>query len=115
MKRTPEKASCAFRKDGGDDPDVTTGALIYAEAAYSEAPGINILGGEGVGRVTRPGLDQPVGEAAINKVPREMIIKEVGEIMSVYGCEGGLQLTVSVPGGEKIAEKTFNPRLGFSC
>ncbi|MBQ3292369.1 MAG: cobalamin biosynthesis protein CbiD [Mogibacterium sp.] len=110
---TPDSVKCAVRKDGGDDPDVTTGALIYAEVAFAEETGVRILGGEGVGRVTRPGLDQPVGEAAINSVPRAMITEAIAEVCRLYDHEGGITVTISVPGGEKIAEHTFNPRLGI--
>jgi cobalt-precorrin-5B (C1)-methyltransferase len=73
--------SCAVRKDSGDDPDITDGALICAEVALSDMPGIRIDGGEGVGRVTRPGLYQPVGNAAINSTPRRMIREAVQEAM----------------------------------
>lgn len=118
ISRTEASVKCAVRKDGGDDPDVTTGALVYAEVRYdpderTEDNKIRILGGEGVGRITRPGLDQPVGEAAINSVPRAMITREVGEVCGLYDYAGGLTVTISVPGGEKIAEHTFNPRLGI--
>ncbi|MCR4772402.1 MAG: cobalt-precorrin-5B (C(1))-methyltransferase CbiD [Oscillospiraceae bacterium] len=105
--------SCAVEKDGGDDPDVTTGALIYARVALSGAPGIVIDGGEGVGRVTKPGLDQPVGAAAINSVPRKMIRENVEEVCRLADHPGGLSVTIYVPGGDKIAERTFNPRLGI--
>ena len=74
------RVSCAVRKDGGDDPDATNGALVYAEVTRSEDAGIHISGGPGVGRVTRPGLQQPVGEAAINRVPRSMITKEAAAV-----------------------------------
>ena len=80
-----EAVSCAVRKDSGDDPDVTDGALIYAQVALSETPGIRIEGGRGVGRVTRPGLDQPVGEAAINSTPRRMIEEAVRDVLVKYG------------------------------
>lgn len=116
ITRSETSVRCAVRKDGGDDPDVTTGALIYAEVAYDRNcgdAGITILGGEGVGRVTRPGLDQPVGEAAINSVPRQMITREVAEVCELCDYEGGITVTISVPGGEEIAERTFNPRLGI--
>ena len=107
--------SCGVIKDGGDDPDVTTGATILA--AVSLLPGkpqeIIIDGGEGVGRVTAPGLDQPVGNAAINSVPRSMIEEEVRQVMELFDCQDGLSVTISVPGGREIAEKTFNPRLGI--
>lgn len=105
-------ASCAVRKDSGDDPDVTNGALVYVRVEKSP-DGICIDGGEGVGRVTRPGLDQPVGAAAINSTPREMIAKELLETAEEYGYEGGFSILVSIPGGEELAKRTFNPRLGI--
>ncbi|MBQ9438106.1 MAG: cobalamin biosynthesis protein CbiD, partial [Lachnospiraceae bacterium] len=74
---------------------------------------ILIDGGKGVGRVTRPGLDQPVGEAAINHVPREMILKEVKEVCALFDFHGSLSVTISIPEGETLAKKTFNPRLGI--
>ena len=113
IHKTAESVKCAVRKDGGDDPDVTTGALIYAEVRLSDSEGIRLDGGKGVGRVTRPGLDQPVGEAAINSVPRTMIKQEVSEVAKVCGYDGGFEVIISVPGGEEIAERTFNPRLGI--
>lgn len=79
----PDAVSCAVRKDSGDDPDITNHALIYAKAARSDIPGIRIDGGEGVGRVTKPGLDQPVGNAAINSTPKRMIREAVLEVMEV--------------------------------
>ena len=75
--REPDFVSCAVRKDGGDDPDVTTGMLIFARAEKKMSSGVEIDGGRGVGRVTKKGLEQPVGAAAINRVPREMITREV--------------------------------------
>lgn len=81
MTDFPTAVSCAVRKDSGDDPDITNHALIYVEAALSDTPGIQIDGGEGVGRVTRPGLDQPVGNAAINSTPRRMIREAVLEAL----------------------------------
>ncbi|MBO4330793.1 MAG: cobalamin biosynthesis protein CbiD [Oscillospiraceae bacterium] len=105
--------SCAVEKDGGDDPDVTSGALIFARVSLSDAPGIVIDGGEGVGRVTKPGLDQPVGAAAINSVPRRMIRENTEEVCRLADYSGGLIVTIYVPGGDKIAERTFNPRLGI--
>ena len=113
IKKTADSVKCAVRKDGGDDPDVTTGALIYAEVRFSDAVGIRLDGGEGVGRITRPGLDQPVGEAAINSVPRSMIKKEVNEVAEACGYDSGFDVIISVPGGEEIAARTFNPRLGI--
>lgn len=105
--------SCAVEKDGGDDPDITTGIRIYAKVSFCASPGIAIEGGQGVGRVTRPGLDQPAGSAAINRVPREMIAKEVAQVCCLADYEGGLRVEISVPEGERLAEKTFNPRLGI--
>ena len=111
--------SCAVRKDSGDDPDVTDGALIYARAALSQKPGIRIEGGKGVGRVTRPGLDQPVGAAAINSTPRKMIAEAVREMLVEYRGEDslltgpGIEVTISVPQGEELAAKTFNGKLGI--
>jgi len=115
ISRSANEVSCAVEKDGGDDPDVTTGAYIYARVAYSERePGtVYIDGGEGVGRVTLPGLDQPVGNAAINSVPRQMIDAEVREVMQLFDYGGSLDVTIYVPDGELIAEKTFNSRLGI--
>ena len=141
---TGECVRCAVLKDGGDDPDVTSGCRIYAEVRAEDGPedreGIDerevngglhnttdgregdcglhnatvvIHGGEGIGRVTKPGLDQPVGEAAINHVPREMIEQGVQEICRIFDHTGRVDVTISVPGGEEIARKTFNPRLGI--
>ena len=117
--RRGEAVSCAVRKDSGDDPDVTDGALIYARVALSETPGIRIEGGRGVGRVTRPGLDQPVGEAAINSTPRRMIEEAVREVLVKYRDEDsiltlpGIEVTISVPRGEELAARTFNGKLGI--
>lgn len=113
IKRSENSVSCAVRKTAGDDPDITDGALIYSEVSIRES-GFSIDGGKGVGRVTRPGLDQPVGAAAINRVPREMIEKEVREVCSFAGYSGGLKIIISVPEGERLAEKTFNPKLGIA-
>lgn len=110
---TKDRAVCAVRKAGGDDPDVTAGLLIYAAASYGLHNNIEIYGGEGVGRVTRPGLDQPVGEAAINSVPRQMITSAVRNVCEMAGYDGGIDITVFVPGGEEAARRTFNPRLGI--
>lgn len=150
IKRSETEVSCAVEKDGGDDPDVTTGALIYSTVRFRtvstghevknggagekvlpdnnsiesvnrqkydknnvESVDIHIDGGIGVGRVTKPGLDQPVGNAAINHVPREMIIKEVTEVCELLDYKGGLDIEISVPTGAELADKTFNPRLGI--
>lgn len=108
-----EIAFCAVRKDGGDDADATDGAQIEARVTRTQQPGIVIDGGPGVGRVTQPGLDQPVGAAAINRVPRQMIEQEVLSVCRANGCEGGLHVEICVPGGEELAKKTFNPQLGI--
>ena len=108
---------CAVRKESGDDPDITNGSLIVVKVSHGREGQslreIRIEGGEGVGRVTRPGLDQPVGAAAINSVPRQMIEQEVRQVMELFDHEGTLEVVVSVPGGRELAEKTFNPRLGI--
>ncbi len=105
-------AVCAVKKDSGDDPDITNGILVYSKA--EKIPfGVEIEGGEGVGRVTKAGLDQPVGAAAINSVPRKMISGAVSEICEKYDYLGGIKITVFVPGGEEIAKKTYNPRMGI--
>lgn len=108
-----EEASCAIRKDAGDDPDATNGLKVYALVKKEEEPGIHIDGGAGVGRVTRDGLEQPVGSAAINRVPRQMIREALKEVSQFFGYTGGLSVVISIPGGEEAAGKTFNPRLGI--
>lgn len=130
IRRGENEVSCAVEKDGGDDPDITTGAWIYAKVSYAsdsdekeskrgpeerrnQQPELRIEGGMGVGRVTRVGLDQPVGNAAINHVPREMIRKEVMEVCRITDYSGGLEIEISVPGGEELSERTFNPKLGI--
>lgn len=107
----PGRAVCGVRKDGGDDIDQTSGALIVATVTLRDWPGVRIEGGPGVGRVTKPGLDQPVGEAAINRVPRQMIRDAVSAVWDT--AESGLTVTISVPEGAEIAKKTFNPNLGI--
>ena len=109
----PNRVSCAIRKDSGDDPDVTNGTLVYAEVTVKEAPGIAIDGGFGVGRVTKKGLDQPVGNAAINSIPRQMIRENLEEILALTDQNCGLSVVISVPEGERLAKQTFNPRLGI--
>ena len=110
-----DRVSCAIKKDSGDDPDITNGAHIYSTVKITEGTEgeITISAGEGVGIVTRPGLDQPVGNAAINSVPRKMIEKEVREILDIFDYRGALEIIISVPEGAKLAAKTFNPRLGI--
>ena len=111
---TETAVSCAVRKDAGDDPDITDGALVYSAVSFSDEPGVHIDGGAGVGRVTKPGLDQPVGNAAINSVPRSMIRENVEEVMRLFDCKAGLFVTISIPNGAELAKKTFNPRLGIT-
>ena len=107
-----ESVSCAVRKDSGDDPDITNGILVYSKVSRIKS-GIVLDGGIGVGRVTKPGLDQPVGNAAINRVPRQMILREVEEACEMYGYDGGIKIEISIPQGVELAKKTFNPRLGI--
>lgn len=125
-------ASCSVRKFSGDDPDVTDGIKVFStvrripnEVTDSQRDpacrkgGVRIVGGEGVGRVTLRGLDQEVGEAAINSVPRRMIAEGLEKEMAGYRGNAGiseefsLEVEISVPGGEEIALRTFNPRLGI--
>ena len=108
-------AQCAVRKDAGDDPDVTDGALVYARVERCDEPGIAIDGGIGVGRITREGLDQPVGAAAINSTPRRMIREQVESACEgvPHGGEQGLLVIISIPAGVELAARTFNPRLGI--
>ncbi|MCD8149302.1 MAG: cobalt-precorrin-5B (C(1))-methyltransferase CbiD [Clostridiales bacterium] len=136
MSRTETSARCAIQKDAGDDPDVTDGLLVYAsvrmcgreeslrqmerfgwetgcDPELQMGAAVSIRGGEGIGTVTLPGLEQPVGAPAINKVPRKMILREVSAVCAEYGYAGGLEVTVSAPGGRELAKKTFNPRLGI--
>ena len=124
IKRTEKEVSCAVVKDGGDDPDVTSGCLVYATVSIINDEGIagfmstdgiyiSIDGGTGVGRVTKPGLDQPVGSAAINHIPRQMIEEELRDVCKQADYRGGISVIISVPDGEEIAKKTFNERLGI--
>lgn len=115
--------ACGIRKDAGDDPDITDGMLVVASVRRLPAPedpssatAVTIDGGDGVGRVTKPGLDQPVGEAAINRVPREMIRTAVIGLCEGLEydplTEGPLEVVLSIPEGAEKAKKTFNPKLG---
>jgi cobalt-precorrin-5B (C1)-methyltransferase len=112
VKLDATRASCAVRKDFSDDPDVTKGIAIYAEVTLCDE-GIVIKGGGGVGRVTKKGLDQDVGEAAINSTPRRMIKNECAIAAKNANYRGGFIVTISVPEGEALALKTFNPRVGI--
>ena len=113
ITREENRVRCGVKKDAGDDPDITDGIYIYAVAEISDEPGVQIEGGIGVGRVTRPGLDQPVGASAVNHVPREMITREVSRVMEHARYDGGIRITIEIPEGVSLAAKTFNPRLGI--
>jgi cobalt-precorrin-5B (C1)-methyltransferase len=110
QKRSGNSAIAGILKDAGDDKDITNGVTVVAHVRFTEKPGITIRGGEGVGRVTRPGLSVKVGESAINPVPRKQIKNELAPLVP----EGmGMEVILSVPGGEELAKKTWNPRLGI--
>lgn len=113
IERNESYVSCAIRKDSGDDPDDTNGVLVYARVECKETLGIEVCGGVGVGRVTKPGLACNVGEPAINPTPRKMITNELIGVMKECNYTGGLKVTISIPAGVEIAKKTFNPRLGI--
>jgi cobalt-precorrin-5B (C1)-methyltransferase len=104
--------TCTVIKDGGDDPDATHGLEICASVSLTDG-GIKIDGGTGVGRVTKKGLDQPVGNAAINHVPRQMITDCLKSVAADTGYSGGFSVVISVPRGEEVGAKTFNPQLGI--
>lgn len=110
----PDYVECAVRKYSGDDPDVTDGLLVFAKVERCGGDHILLDGGAGVGRVTKPGLEQKIGQAAINKVPRKMITEEVSGVCREYGYSGGVKVLISIPEGEETAKKTFNPRLGIT-
>lgn len=113
IEQSRERISCAIRKDGGDDIDATDGMLIHAEVMKNDSGKILIDGGIGIGRVTKPGLNQPVGAAAINSVPRKMIYNAVSDICDQFGYQGGISVNIYAPEGEEIAKKTFNSNLGI--
>lgn len=107
-------AMAGIVKDAGDDPDVTHGATVVASVRpLPPGSGIRFAAGDGVGTVTRPGLPIGVGEPAINPVPRAMMTAEVEALCAQHGLPADVEITVSIPGGDKIAEKTWNPRLGI--
>ena len=109
--------SCAIRKDSGDDPDVTNGILVYARVTFAQDDVVKskvlLEAGEGIGRVTQKGLEQSIGDPAINPVPRRMIREAVKAELQKAGVDRGVQVMIWVPGGEEIAKKTFNPKLGI--
>jgi cobalt-precorrin-5B (C1)-methyltransferase len=107
------QASCSVIKDAGDDPDVTHGAEIRATVAWKDGPSISIGGGRGVGVVTKPGLEVPVDMPAINPVPRQMIEHSVRQVIPDNLDSQGIEVIIEVPGGEQLARKTLNSRLGI--
>src|SRR3954452_2444888 len=106
-------ATAGVIKDGGDDPDVTHGAEVLATVRRIAEPGVQIRGGPGVGTVTQPGLELPPGSPAINPVPRRMIAEAVASVVGTGHPAPGVEVTVSVPGGEDLARKTLNARIGI--
>lgn len=116
---TPEYTECAIKKEAGDDPDVTDGILVFAsvflgkETGQSHGVMVHINGGTGIGKITKPGLEQPVGAPAINRIPREMITEVVKEICEENEYQGDIYVEISIPQGIELAKKTFNPRLGI--
>jgi cobalt-precorrin-5B (C1)-methyltransferase len=108
-----DTASAGVVKDAGDDPDVTHGAEVFATVRRVPEPGIHIRGGTGIGTVTRPGLELPVGSPAINPVPQRMIRQAVAEVLGGERPKPGVEVTISVPNGEELARRTFNARIGI--
>ncbi|MGW7008923.1 cobalt-precorrin-5B (C(1))-methyltransferase, partial [Streptomyces sp. NPDC054933] len=108
------QAMAAVVKDAGDDPDVTHGALVRATVRRGD-PGTGVVfrAGPGVGTVTRPGLPLPVGEPAINPVPRQMMREHIADVARRHGGSADVEIEISVDGGEEIARSTWNPRLGI--
>ncbi|MBV8677348.1 MAG: cobalt-precorrin-5B (C(1))-methyltransferase, partial [Planctomycetaceae bacterium] len=106
-------ATAGVIKDGGDDPDVTHGAEVLATVREIEGPGVRIEGGPGVGTITQPGLELPPGSAAINPVPRRMIAEGVALAFGTGQPAPGVEVTVSIPGGEELARRTLNARIGI--
>ena len=100
-------------KDAGDDPDVTHGAIVFARVRLIAEPGVTFRAGPGVGTVTRAGLTLPVGEPAINPVPRKMMTAHLTELAAEHAYSGGFEVTIGVEGGAELALKTMNPRLGI--
>ncbi len=102
-------AEAAVRKDAGDDPDVTDGMEIIAKIDFAHSGDVTFAAGEGVGTVTKPGLQIPPGQPAINPVPRQMIFSAIREV-----TDRPVRVRISIPGGQAVAERTFNPRLGIT-
>lgn len=112
-RRNDDGAEAGTLKDAGDDPDVTHGALIFARVTLSTSPGVRFFAGPGVGTVTLPGLTLPVGEPAINPVPRQMMTTHLVQLAQLNHYEGGFDVTICVENGEQLALKTMNARLGI--
>ena len=111
---TTDSSKCSVIKDGGDDPDVTHGAAIFVNIELTDAVGeIVIDGGDGVGRVTKPGLGLEIGSAAINPTPKKMIVENVREVGKELLKKNGVSIKVSVPKGKELGPKTDNPRIGI--
>lgn len=107
-------ATAGIVKDAGDDPDVTHGALVLVTVRQGETGrGVTFRAGEGVGAVTKAGLPILPGEPAINPAPRAMMREIVEAVAAAHGVSGDVEITVAIPGGEELAEKTWNPRLGI--
>jgi cobalt-precorrin-5B (C1)-methyltransferase len=114
QRKEPGAATAGIVKDAGDDPDVTHGALVLATVRRgAPGAGVTFRAGEGVGTVTRPGLPVPPGEPAINPVPRRMIRAAIGEIAKATGQAGDVEVEIAIPGGEALAARTVNARLGI--
>lgn len=111
-EKTAESVICTVIKDAGDDPDVTNKRGICAKVTFSSAEGVRFRAGKGVGTVTLPGLGLEVGEPAINPVPRRMMTAETEKLLATHGVQKGVVIEISVPDGEELALKTFNPKLG---
>jgi cobalt-precorrin-5B (C1)-methyltransferase len=112
-RTTADGAEAGTIKDAGDDPDVTHGALVYAQVRLRAEAGVGFHAGAGVGTVTRAGLMLAVGEPAINPVPRRMITEHLCQLADEHGYTGGFEVTIGVENGEQLALKTMNPRLGI--
>ena len=112
-EKSGQAVICSVIKDAGDDPDITHGREIRAKVELCRVHGVFFKSGPGVGTVTLPGLGLAVGEPAINPVPRQMMRAETERLLQDYRVKGGVVIEISVPGGEELASKTFNPKLGI--
>jgi cobalt-precorrin-5B (C1)-methyltransferase len=115
FEHTTDSAAVGIVKDAGDDPDVTHGALVKAIVRHgTPGSGVAFRAGEGIGTVTRPGLPLPPGEPAINPVPRDMMRRAIAEVVTLFGASGDVVVEIAIPGGEALAAKTLNGRLGIA-